>query len=189
MIDHEKRLLFIHIARTGGTSVETALIQNDWWFIEPNTKHLSASQAHKYYGEEIWNSYTKFAVVRNPWDRIISMWATGWWRSKSEDVNSNINDKKKLTNFILQLKPHPHEIYDSLFYHEILDERMDYILRFENLALDLSAMLAELKLQQVSLPHVEKGERKHYREYYDKDTEKLVGSIFQKDIELFHYKF
>ncbi|MCA9055782.1 MAG: hypothetical protein KDA75_18225, partial [Planctomycetaceae bacterium] len=68
MIDHQRKLLFIHIARTGGTSIEAALVGCDWWDIDPETKHLSASQAKQIYGDEIWSTYTKFAVVRNPWD-------------------------------------------------------------------------------------------------------------------------
>jgi hypothetical protein len=75
MIDHNRKLIFIHIARTGGTSIETALVGKDWWFFDAQTKHISAKQARMFYGEELWKSYTKFSVIRNPWDRIISMWA------------------------------------------------------------------------------------------------------------------
>lgn len=189
MIDHEKRLLFIHIARTGGTSIEHALVGNDWWEIDPSSKHLSASQTRKFYGEAIWNSYTKFTVVRNPWDRIVSMWATNWWANNSEDLSLYESTHEKLRHFVLQLKPHPYEKYGSLFYYEILDEIIDFTLRFESLTTDFSTMLTKLDLPNTILPHCEKRDRKNYSEYYDNDTEKLVGSIFQRDIELFQYKF
>ena len=76
MIDHRSKLIFIHIARTGGTSIEASLVGKDWWLVDPSSKHISAKQARDLYGKDIWEAYTKFSVVRNPWDRVVSMWAT-----------------------------------------------------------------------------------------------------------------
>lgn len=188
MIDHSKHLIFIHIARTGGTSVETALTGNDWWQTDPETKHLSALQARKHYGELIWSRYKKFSIVRNPWDRVVSMWATNQWHTKAEVQLPNANEDLK--RFIQHLKPHAHEKYNSLFYHEILDEKIDFVLRFENLAKDFSAMLTSLGFEDMPLPHVENRERKPYQEYYyDDETREMISFLFKKDIQDFNYKF
>ena len=109
MINHDNKLIFIHIARTGGTSIETALSGKDWWLIDPQTKHISAGMARKIYGEEVWRTYTKFSVVRNPWDRVVSMWATQWWHEAS-----GLDENCSFEEFIRNIKPHPHEICGHL---------------------------------------------------------------------------
>jgi hypothetical protein len=183
MINHQRKLLFIHIARTGGTSIETALAGQDWWAIQPTTKHLSAKQARDYYGEEIWNSYTKFSVIRNPWDRIVSMWATGWWHK------DNSHQDVSLFDFIRSLKPHDHERYNTLLYNEILNEDLDFILSFERLQVEFDAMLRAIGEQTIFLPHCQSRIRKPYRELFDEMTKKLVFEMFRDDIERFGFSF
>jgi hypothetical protein len=184
MIDHTRQLLFIHIARTGGTSIEGALVGSDWWFIEPTTKHLSASQARNQYGEPTWNSYTKFSVVRNPWDRVVSMWATGWWHADGTGHHTEI-----LRDFIRRLEPHKVEYYRALQYNLILDQELDFVLRFENLQADFSGMLKAINQPDVILPHLEGRNRKHYRAYYDSETAEMVARIYEDDIRRFGYTF
>ena len=72
MISHEHRLIFIHIPRTAGTSLEKWIQGKDQWRISPKEKHLTAIEAKEMYSE-YWNKYWKFSIVRNPVDRFISM--------------------------------------------------------------------------------------------------------------------
>jgi len=184
MIDHERKLIFIHIARTGGTSIEVALVGKDWWYIDPDTKHISAKQACEIYGKEIWDSYTKFSVVRNPWDRVVSMWATKWWHE-----SSGIPNNCTFEIFLRNLRPHPNEKYSTLFYHKILNEDIDFILRFETLGEDFCAMLNNMGYKNVRLPHKEKRRRKPYQEMYNENTRLLVEELFKNDIEKYNYSF
>lgn len=182
MIDHVRKLIFVHIARTGGSSIETALVGKDWWSIDPSTKHISATAAREIYGEEIWSTYHKFTVVRNPWDRIVSMWATKWWHRSSE-----LDDCCSFDEFIKNIKPHPHERYNTLFYHQILNEKMDSILRFETLREDFARMLNSVGADDVPLPHVEKREHAHYTTMYNAAERRSVFERFHADIVQFNY--
>ena len=182
MIDHSRKLLFIHIARTGGTSIETAICGKDWWLIDSESKHISASQSRVLYGEEIWESYHKFSIVRNPWDRLLSMWITKWWNI--EKLQSNC----KFKEFIQNVSPHPNEKYNSLFYWEILGEEGIEVLKFEDLENEFYTFLRSKKLTEVSLPHVEARQHKHYLEYYDEESLDYVEKKFLKDIVNFDYE-
>ncbi|MBD2579671.1 sulfotransferase family 2 domain-containing protein [Oscillatoria sp. FACHB-1406] len=184
MIDRTRKLIFIHISRTGGTSIETALAGKDWWLIDAPTKHITAAQARQLYGEKIWNSYTKFSVVRNPWDRIVSMWACKWWHQAA-----NLNEDCSFETFIKKLRPHSNETYKTLFYNDILNEELDFTLRFETLQQDFSAMLNKIGASDILLPHIEKREHKHYTAMYNLKERKLVANLFKKDIYRFGYKF
>jgi Sulfotransferase family len=82
-ISHQHQFIFIHIGKTGGTSIETALCQHlgvdfeetekspagEWW------KHSWAKYMRRRVGEQIWNDYFTFAFVRNPYDMILSLFS------------------------------------------------------------------------------------------------------------------
>ena len=184
MIDHKRKLIFVHIARTGGTSIETALVGKDWWLIDPQTKHNSAKNVRTIYGEDIWNEYTKFSVVRNPWDRIVSMWSTNWWHQASE-----LDEFCSFEFFLQNMKPHPHEKYDTLFYYKILNEEMNYILRFETLQNNFTTMLNNIGSKDIRLPHVEKRQHEHYIDIYNEKEKQIVSDLFHLDISMFGYCF
>ena len=95
IISHEKKFIFIHIPRTAGTGVSKSIcscmgVDNWREFIgEPKSliddepegggewigkKHIRAIDLKNEVGEEVWRSYFKFAFVRNPWDRAISVY-------------------------------------------------------------------------------------------------------------------
>ena len=63
-ISHKYKLIFIHIAKNAGTSLEDAFEMTD-----------SGHKTWQYYKETYsseWNAYKKIAVVRNPFERFIS---------------------------------------------------------------------------------------------------------------------
>ena len=184
MIDHDRRLIFIHISRTGGSSIETALVGIDWWSIDPETKHISAKMARDLYGENIWKTYTKFSVIRNPWDRIVSMWVTKWWHPAS-----GLREDCTFDEFVRKVKPHPNEKYNTLHCHKILNDELDFILRFESLQEDFSLMLGNIGINDIVLPHIEKRERKHYKMMYNEKRKKVVSRRFRRDIKKFGYSY
>jgi hypothetical protein len=70
MILPDKKIIFIHIPRTGGSSVEKYFnfkFSSDW---KPKTaQHLTLEEYSNHYDLD---KYFKFTIVRNPWDRLIS---------------------------------------------------------------------------------------------------------------------
>jgi hypothetical protein len=76
--------LFIHIPKTAGTSIFTAMLKScQGTRAELNhyrmgqKKHASAFTARGVLTPAQWNHAFKFSVVRNPWDRMVSMWRYG----------------------------------------------------------------------------------------------------------------
>lgn len=177
MINHRHKFIFIHIPRTAGTSIELAFDGRDWWKHKPNEKHMSASQARKFYGEKIWQSYFKFSFVRNPWDRVISLWKSNYYYKTDN-----------LFKFLLHYKPEKHE-YSSPKYSDILDEDINFVGRFENLKKDFREVCDIIGIQDAELPHAEQRTRNHYSSYYNNITANIVKYIFLEDIREYNYEF
>lgn len=207
MIDHEHKFIFIHIPKTGGTSVETFFMPS----IKDRIKNVYGSsplqpdnQAHlKFYHLQIqyphlnFDEYFKFAVVRNPWDRVVSNFFhtkrkqrkdlrkfLGFGMSKDFTFNEFVEKIQHLK------KQHPH--YDEQWSF-LIDKQekfnMDYIARMENLENDFMKICKKLKIADSKIPHVNKAKRGSYVKYYNDETKQIVAEKYARDIEYFNYEF
>lgn len=205
MISHEHRCIFIHIPRTGGTSIET-VIHGESYPIEH--KHLIASQAKAVYAD-YWDRYFKFAFVRNPWDRMVSCAANPWNPEVKgghfgvfldENGKIDISGYKKTFGFphvlehdyrytpghVLWRDRHwPFSVYGNM-----LDEPLDFIGRFESLQRDANAIFDHIGVPKQELPvTMSAGRETHYSEHYDEDSIAEVAELFRWDIEHFRFTF
>src|SRR5215470_13559254 len=65
MINHQYRCIFVHIPKTAGKSINR-FFRMEW------QKHKDLSCYFRELQPELFSHYFKFAIVRNPWDRILS---------------------------------------------------------------------------------------------------------------------
>lgn len=87
MICRDRNLIFIHIPKTGGTSIEDMLWpgprgEDDLWqgagpdgrnaYQTGGLQHLTAKFIRDHVGEDVFNACYRFALVRDPVDRLIS---------------------------------------------------------------------------------------------------------------------
>jgi len=186
MISHKHKCIFIHIPKTGGTSVEIAL-QGEGSKLP--IKHKTVLQ-YKKESSEIFNKYFKFTIVRNPWDLMVSWWK---WRSK---WRKNPIDFSKYLKHQEDVVPASRGICKFKGGMTCLDYisgasgvLVNKICRFENLQMDFNAVCDKMGIPQQKLPHKNKSKHKHYTEYYDDETREIVAEKYRKDIEYFGYEF
>ena len=145
--------------------------------------HIPAVLARERVGHEIWDSYFKFCVVRNPWDRFISLY---YFRYKSEPRPSLLEFANSKWLQVL------HD--GSIGVYAIDDQvAVDRFVRHENLAEDLDAVRTRIGIpEELSLPRVKAGFRKDRRSYREilGDTERsIIDAKFRDEIELLDYNF
>lgn len=137
--------------------------------------------------------YFSFCVVRNPWDRAVSMYKFAIKMRFKNVYNIDFDDT--FENFCSILK----EYKDNLFFigsHKQSDWLKGNcppkkIIYFENLQQQFSEMVQELNLIGVSpiLPHENKTEHSHYSLYYNDSTKQIIKDVFEEDIDRFKYTF
>jgi hypothetical protein len=202
LISKKYKFIFVHIQKTGGTSVMVVLSKNIPDLKPLCFKHDGAVEGIAELGEDEWKTYFKFAFVRNPWDRLLS------WYSMIINTPDRITKlrsyvRKNSNNFDEFIKNCTESIMDDDGIQSFSKNQIDYLVnnngelaidyigRFEDLDKSFRYFLKKVKLdEKIKLPHVNHAStHKHYSTYYSESTIDLVGKRFSKDIEKFEYSF
>jgi len=182
-------LTFIHIPKTGGSSITNWLRNNnldkikrphwsDWKFM-----HQSAPMIPKI-------GTKTFAVIRNPWDRTVSLWA--FWKDMLSN-NNTPNATISFEDFVKQmptLKFAPNAWFTlDLPQKTWIPNGVTYLIRFENLTEDFKQIQRYLECTY-PLPHLNKSDHSaDYHTYYTPETQALVATMFKDDIDTWGYTF
>ena len=201
------RCVFVHIPKTGGSSIEAVIwpgprTEADLWmgFVSPmrnkyqtgGLQHLCAHQIRTEVGDDRFNAYFKFAVVRNPWDKAVSQYA---FMRERLDLRSFIGmaDGASFADYLKLIARVEH--VQSMRQLDFLlgsDGRMlvDFIARFETLAVDLTRVFARLGIDCPRLPVTNRSKREvDYRLYYDDASRAAVARMYEADIAYSGYEF
>ncbi|MEK7168070.1 MAG: sulfotransferase family 2 domain-containing protein [Patescibacteria group bacterium] len=208
-ISHKHKIIFIHIPKAGGSSIEKAFglygsnnkgdnapDPNIFYGIENGKalQHLTALEIKDKIPENIWNAYFKFSFVRNPFDRLVSEYS---WRLEKLKKNKipNISFSEFLDQYLLPaingdntdtLSDHFKLQTEFLFNQDAL--LVDFVGRLENFNEDFKTICQKIGVK-IKLPHENKTRHQDCQRYYNDETKKIVSKIYQKDLEKFNYSF
>jgi hypothetical protein len=200
MISFQKRFLFVHIPKTAGNSIQSILrdysedelvplrdeqdgierfgLRNPKYKIK---KHSKLAEYKAALGEVEFGGLYKFTCVRNPWDRMVSLYFT-----PTQDIGAW--DRKKFRKLISKALAVADYLWLDKGEKDPFDN-VDYVLRFENLADDFRTVCGTLGISPTTLPQYNRSSRDHYSKYYDDELRELVHARFAAEIERFGYSF
>ena len=143
--------------------------------------HMSAREVVELVGEDIWNSYYKFCIERNPWDRLISLY---YWRNKREP-------RPTMLEFLDSGIPRMLKHWGIEVYTTNGKVVVDKVCRYENLQADLDAIAEKLGLPELlSLPRAKatyRKDRRDPREVLTKEAKERVREMFSDEISTYGY--
>lgn len=179
MICHSYKCIFIHQRKCAGSSVIHAFGyepgDSEWHFM--NDGVLSPEY------ESAPSGYFRFSVVRNPWDRFVSAW-------KYLPATRDRPLRELLANLPQYGAEYRHltRPQHTILYHQ---DRLivDYLIRFESLQQDFDEVCKMIGKPKRRLPHVNRGNRTHYSDYFDEGSRRIFRQHFGRDIELFGYEY
>lgn len=170
--------IFIHIPKTGGSSIERFFGQDHGLpGTPPAHKNIQWYLNHKQSNNRLY----KFSFVRNPWDMFVSLY---FFKVHSKYRKEELEG----VTFFEYIKQYDHKT--QLSYLTVNGKIMvDFIGRFERLQEDFYKVCDALNIPRSDLPHIIKTTHLPYREYYNTQARKIIEEIYKEDIDYFGYEF
>jgi hypothetical protein len=230
MLSHHHKAIFVHIPKCAGQSVEIAFLRDlglTWrtrapLLLHPNDRaefgpprlaHLLAADYVRYHyvTDTIFQSYLKFAVVRNPWTRVVSLYC-----HLSRNISRNLTFRKFVLEWLAGQFANQHTAEKFWFVRPQVDFvfadgklLVDEIVRFERLPEEFDRIAARVGLK-TPLPHVNQrrcvGNKRaklpfwwlhpkrretpsQANAFYTSETAEMVGRLYAEDAVAFRYAF
>ncbi len=201
IVSNKYRFIFIHIPKTGGTSLAEPRYQDGKGTLAGLLGETDYTQAGhiravglKERMSEHWDKYFKFAFVRNPWDRMVSLYHYFLQDPEKQvsELGRRIAACDGFTDFCSRLEELDLDAHFDEQISYLIDFQgnflIDYIGRFETLDRDYANVCTKLALPVAKLPHYRKSSHQHYLQYYDYQARCAIAERYKNDIAAFNYK-
>ena len=189
---HKK--LFIHIPRCAGRSIVVAMKRH---YGRKNVPLVPKAWTHSRLKDVRKNidlsKYEKIAVVRNPWERMVSLYCflkqkKAWWDTRKGKI-IKIDKLPEFSDWLINYGKRSHNLRTTdipQFDWISLDGKLaaDHIIRYENLLNDVEKVFGFK-----DLPMTHKTEKGEWKLLYNDDSFEYVKRVFKKDVEEFKYDF
>ncbi len=142
--------------------------------------HMPAIRVKSSIDRRSWETYFKFCIERNPWDKAVSLY---YWRTR------NMNPKPNLLEYLQTVDV----IHLSNFEIYSIDGALavDYVGSYENLDEEINKIGEMLKLpNKINLPKAKGATRKDKRDYTNIvgfEEKRIVDRVCAREIALFGY--
>ena len=189
-------LAYVHVPRTG---MAMKKIISDW--LKPNFNvsdtdpwmidhpHLGMVKEHYPYAKTM-------SVVRNPWQRVYSLYrkvsTEGYWLDWNDQT---LLDLKPINEWIADYcNPEIEFNFPRWFtrftnqidFIRVNDEHVDFVCKAENLEQDFKKIKEYLKCD-IPLPDISEYNHWEFKNYFNDRSIKLIAKLHERDIDAFNY--
>lgn len=180
VVNRKNKHIFVHVPKTAGTSMERTP------FVGGNG-HESARSIRDRLGEEEFRSFFSWGFVRNPFDRLVSVFHAIHQHPDQCGVRDEVT--VDFTKFIQNVPKLSFTHVRSMSYYLCDPEGkvlVDFVGRYETLQQDWDFVCTRLR-QAAVLGHKNKTEHDNFWSYYDEEALQIVSEHYRSDFENFGY--
>lgn len=206
IISHRHKFIFFAVPKTATHTVREALRQHcgpdDWeqqvlfgeqfmpipQIARLGHGHISAQEIRPHLEPGVWESYFKFAFVRNPFDRFVS---TCFFLNRgnpgfADGAVAFMKDRLPRQQFRQRVLVRPQ-------YRQICTPdsqvALDFVGQYENLQESYDTICDRVGIPTTQLARKNSTQHSNYNSYYDDDLQQLVGEYYKDDLRIFSYNF
>ena len=206
IVSHAKQFIFFAVPKTGTHAVRELLRvhkgPDDWEqqilfgkqclpipeIAKIQHGHISVQQISPHLEAAIWQNYLKFAIVRNPFDRFISIC---FFLNRKNPLF--IETPLQWMKSAIKVPRFRERVLVKPQYLQLIDAQgeiaMDYVGRYEHLQLSVDEICNRLQIKAVPLEIRNASAHKQYREYYDDELKSAVEMVYREDLKQFNYSY
>ena len=145
--------------------------------------HMPASEVRSRVPDQVWKTYFKFCVERNPWDKVLSHYHM---HAAREGGSLSLDEYLARGRFPLNFFR-----YTDRFGTKII---VDRIVRYENLIAELGEVFAKLDIPfdgslGIRAKSGYRTDRRPYQEVFNDEQRRIVERAFAREIERHGYRF
>lgn len=145
--------------------------------------HLTGQQVRRWLDKDIWNSYYKFSIERNPFDKVLSLYHYAGGDDKFQSLTKFID--LGMMRGCMDFEHYTYggvPILDKVFQYENLKESMNEIAGKLHLEFpkDISELKTKSEFRKKRLP---------YQQVISDDERSKIELAFAREIKLFNYQF
>jgi hypothetical protein len=193
MVFYKFGFLFIGVPKTGTTSIQRTL-QNA---TDKYHDHYTYFEEYKRHDKEVLDSFYQFSVVRNPYDRFVSM-AYQWAR----DAKKHEKDVNKICEMLRGMTQEQLDAKNEMFnpqWHYLWSEgegvKIKNIWRFENISETYEAFAHIYNVHsRFKIPltlkkeNVSRARTLVWREELNDESIAIINDLYRRDFEIFGYE-
>lgn len=187
ILNHRHRFLFVHVPKTGGTSVQRALLAVEGSWRPKGTKHLTRDEYLAAAGAwRRWRArgHRSFGFVRNPWERFGS--AHRYHIRRGGDVKLP-EDLDEAARRLRDGDPRVLSLW-SMRPQVMYARGLEHLGRYEALEADF-ARIGEALGFRAELPHANaSGPTTTYAAAMAPETVDILAEVYREDVEAFGYR-
>lgn len=196
-LEDKHKIIYIHIPKAAGNALIKSLFGVSATGHDPLSRYLANN-------DKKFREYYKFAVVRNPFDRLVSSFfylkqgGIGFFdddfsRKYLFDIQSfdhfvkKLNDDVEFRNAVMTWVHFIPQI--NFLSLNGTDLHIDKVVKLENLDKELNELCSQIGVPPVKIIRYNSSKRKNFKEYYTRELIEIVESLYQQDLKVLKYTF
>lgn len=210
LISHKYKFVFVHIYKTAGKSIRTALLPfayynrfhrlalKAFWkmHLRPplqlnpmpcSNDHSKVPAIVDVIGQKTFDEYFSFAIVRNPWDWQVSLY-NYMVKTPTHYQNRFANKFPDFASYLRWRCAEEVRFQKDFIYSSEGKLLVDFVGRYEKIDDDFRLICDRIGIH-TKLPVLNVSKTRPYQEYYTPELTELVRLAFRPDIDLFEYDF
>jgi hypothetical protein len=218
LISHRKKFIYTKTKKTAGTSVELyfekyCMPEGDWQFSHAREEtisshgiigyrgndskhktwwnHMPAAEIKTKGGPVLWETYFKFCVIRNPFEKLVSGY---YFFHKQNPGKADANTRMAVIQRFRHWLKQGGIVMDRDTY--VIDDKIciDYFIKYESLNNGIRHVCDTLGIpfEPERIPALKTGVRDKsipIRDFYDKDSVEMVKNIYAFELDFFNYDY